>query len=249
MDEFLNAVIGISLFIIALLLLLRPVRWFHRSELKKSNQPGDGQIDYTPEALLNNYLGDKMEYISSYDEVQQADHIVVYHTSPPPDHLEMNFLVETGFLKDASLKNIAQMFKLLGYTEWMLNPSAIVRTGRNFSIFMLRLIKQMFIIFLIGTALISIFTEGNLDFFVEFSGFYILLGSVFYAIYLIKEFVAYIIQNRFSLKLAKSFDVPKEDYKMIFRYLWTSFLLFVLSQLGKWVFLIVLMFSIILIYN
>lgn len=249
MDIFLNAVIGISLFIIAFLLLLRPVRWFHRAELKKSNQPGDGQIDYTPEALLNDYLGDKMEYISAYNEEQQFDHIVVYYTSPRPDHLEMNFLVEAGFLKNASLKNIAQMFKLLGYTEWMLNPSAIVRTGRKLSIFLLRLIKRMLIIFLIGTALISFSVPDSIDFFVEFSGFYILLGSMFYAIYLIKEFVAYIIQNRFSLKLAKSFDVPKEDYKVISRYLWTSLLLFVLSQLGKLFILIVLMFSILLIYN
>lgn len=249
MDVFLNAVIGLSLFIIALLLLLRPVRWFHRSEIKKSNQPGDRRIEYTSESVLKHYLGDGMEYINSYDEEAQTDNIVIYHTSPSPDNSEMNFLVETGFLKNPSLKNIAQMFKLLGYAEWMLNPSRIVQTGRNFSIFMMSIIKWLLIVFLTLTALISVFVEGNMDFFVEFNGFYILLGSLFYAVYLIKEFTAYIIQNHFSLNLAKSFDVPGEDYKVISRYLWLSFFLFVLSQLGKWVILIVLMFSILLIYN
>lgn len=245
------ALIGIIFFLIALYLLSGKATWFSRFEIKKSIQPGDDETGSTSLELFDYYIDytdGNLNYIPKYSKEENAEYMVVFSDQFGNKPLK-TFEVEYGFFNQHSLKNLAKTFKFIGYMEWLSQPSKIVNVTRSLVYgILLPIIKAVFIGLLLFTALVA-FSDAGLAFFVEFNAFFIMIAVPFHTVHIIKEFIAYIIQNRYSLKLAKAFGVSDHEYAVISRYLWKSFILYVLFQSIKIVMIVALMFAIVLLYN
>ncbi|QQK75442.1 hypothetical protein HUG15_07510 [Salicibibacter cibarius] len=250
MDYYITAIIGIITFCLAVYLLLKKTTWFHRSEIEKSNQPREGDSNSTPLSVLDYYTEWGTHYELFHHDDENYDEVIFYLSSGSGVKQAFHLHVKQGFLKKSSRRNVAQTFKLLGYIDRMIHPNVIVKFLRPGVSYVSSLIRgRLFIAYLITTALMSIPLNESLAFFTEFSGFFIMLGLFFYAIYFVKELIAYVLQNIYSLKLAKSFGVTQDECKIIFIYLWLSFLLFLITQVIKWGIIVILMFFILVLYN
>ncbi|MFC4737193.1 hypothetical protein ACFO4L_11390 [Bacillus daqingensis] len=252
MNYYVTAIVGILTFCLAMYLLLKKTAWFHRSEIKKSNQPKEAHSTTTPLSILDYYTKTKAHYEFFYqvDKDRQYEEVIFYPSSNERKVQITALYVERGFLEKQSRRNIAQMFKLLGYTNRLMNPNVLVnmvRSGVAAASYLLR--GRLLVMGLIFTALISFSLDESLAFFTEFIGIFVMFGLFFYALYLLKEFIAYFLQNIYSLKLSKSFGVTTNEYKSVFIYLWTSFILFFSTQFLKWLLIATLMFVIIMLYN
>lgn len=238
MNNLVIYLLGIILFIIAAYLLLARIRWFSRVETYSTIKPADAKTEHISRSLFDFYAehsDTEVNYESWRDPAGNAIVRAAFFDSDIAGAAPVSiFTADDKFYKEKSLSNLTQSLKFLGFTESMGHSNVLVRTARHVVYNVLRpLMLYLLMIFIVLYGFIFIIIDRNIGIFVEFLPFFLFLGVFIYSFHLIKEFIVYIFQNLYSLRLAKSFGLSGEECKSVSGYLWKSYMFYVIFQIVK----------------